>query len=143
MAGPESEPQAVSPRLSKRGARRLIQRAFVLAGRDRAVRQHLRQANLTTLWIIEGWGFAWTVVLHQGRIEFERRPAKNPDVTLAWLTAEEFFNQIENGAPGEGAFEVAGNPALQKFTEQLYQAFRTSLRELLRNPVDEDGHPLV
>src|SRR5438128_9637996 len=49
--------------LSKRAARRLIQRALVLTGRDRHVREHIREARLTMLWVLEDWGFAWTVHL--------------------------------------------------------------------------------
>lgn len=128
-----SESAAGLPQLSKRAARRLIQRAFVLAGRDRNVRQHIRQANVTTLWTIEDWGLAWTVVLERGRVEFERRPTKKPDVSFGWLTAKEFFRHIETDAPGEGTSEVAGDLALRRFTEPVCQAFRSSLRELLRN----------
>ena len=51
------ESEVTLPALSKRGARRAIQRAFVRVGRERAIRQHLREAELTTLWTIEDWGF--------------------------------------------------------------------------------------
>ncbi len=143
MTMPDSGNYADSLSLSKRAARRLIQRAFVLAGRDRNVRQHIRQANVTTLWTIEDRRLAWTIVLERGRVEFERRPTKKPDVSFTWSGAEEFFSHIESGAHGEGAPEVAGDLALQRLTEPVYRAFRSSLRELLRNPVDEDGDPLL
>jgi len=78
---------------SKRAARRIIQRAFVLTGRDRQLRQHIREIRLTTLWILEDWDLVWTVNIDRGRIEFERRPAKHPDLTLSWQTAEEFFSR--------------------------------------------------
>jgi len=76
---------------SKRAARRIIQRAFVLTGRDRRLRQHIREARLTTLWILEDWDLVWTVMIDRGKIEFERRPAKHPDMTLSWPTAGELF----------------------------------------------------
>jgi len=77
---------------SKRAARRLIQRAFVLTGRDKHLRQHLRAARLTTLWNLQDWDLVWTVIIDRGRIEFDRRPAKHPDLTLSWETANEFFS---------------------------------------------------
>ena len=77
---------------SKRAARRILQRAFVLTGRDRPLRQHIREAHLTTLWIVEDWDLVWTVTIDRGKVEFERRPAKHPDLTLSWPTAREFFS---------------------------------------------------
>jgi hypothetical protein len=77
---------------SKRAARRILQRAFVLAGRDRPLRQHIREDRFTTLWILEDWDLAWTVIVERGKIEFERRPAKHPDLTFSWPTADEFFS---------------------------------------------------
>src|SRR5579863_2907297 len=79
--------------LSKRAARRIIQRTFVLMGKDKVLRQQIRESQTTTLWIIEDWDLEWTVFLHHGRFELERRSAKHPDVTLSWPTAEEFFRQ--------------------------------------------------
>jgi len=77
---------------SKRAARRILQRAFVLTGRDRPLRQHIREARFTTLWILEDWDLAWTVIFDRGKIEFERRPAKHPDLTLSWPTANDLFS---------------------------------------------------
>jgi len=76
---------------SKRAARRILQRAFVLTGRDRQLRQHIREARLTTLWVLEDWDLVWTVIIDRGKIEFDRRPAKHPDLTFNWETANEFF----------------------------------------------------
>ena len=76
---------------SKRAARRILQRAFVLTGRDKPLRQHIREVQFTTLWVLEDWDLAWTVIIDRGKIEFERRPAKHPDLTFTWPTAEEFF----------------------------------------------------
>lgn len=131
------------PALSKRAARRLIQRAFVLVGRERSVRQHLREANVTTLWVLEDWGLEWTVVLNHGKLEFRRGQAGEPRLTFVWRTAEEFFSQIEGGLIAEGAFECLGSPALRKFSEPVYAAFAASLRAVLANPVDDEGERLV
>src|SRR6266481_4257192 len=94
----EGDPQSQSildfTSLSRRAARRIFQRAFVLAGRDRNVRQHIREAHCKILWVIEDWDFAWTVILDRGRVDFDRRPTKRPDLTLTWSTAEEFFHQV-------------------------------------------------
>jgi len=139
----EAEPTLVASRLSKRAARRIIQRAFVLAGRERSVRQHIRLAEVTSLWIIEDWHLAWTLLVHRGRVEFDRRPARKPDLTLIWRTAEDFFQGSEGGEHGQDRFEVTGNLALRRFTEPVCQAFWVSLRRLLRNPVDGSGDPLV
>ena len=137
------EPTIVPSRLSKRAARRIIQRAFVLAGRDRNVRRHIREAEVTSLWIIEDWDLLWTLLVHRGRVEFDRRPTRKPDLTVTWRTAEDFFKESEAVERGQERSEVTGNLALRRFTEPVCQAFWASLRELLRNPVDESGEPLV
>jgi len=77
---------------SKRAARRILQRAFVLTGRDRPLRQHIREARFTILWVLEDWDLVWTVIIDRGKIEFARRPAKHPELTLSWRTASEFFS---------------------------------------------------
>jgi hypothetical protein len=137
------ESTIVLSRLSKRAARRIIQRAFVLAGRDRNVRRHIREAEVTSLWIIEDWDLLWTLLVRRGRVEFDRRPTRKPDLTLTWRTAEDFFEEAEACERGHGRSVVTGNLALRRFTEPVCQAFWASLRELLRNPVDEKGDPLV
>ena len=137
------EPAIVPSRLSKRAARRIIQRAFVLAGRDRNVRRHIRDAELISLWIIEDWDLAWTLLVHRGRVQFDRRPTRKPDLTLTWRTAEDFFKESEASERGQERSEVTGNLELCRFTGPVCQAFWASLRELLKNPVDESGDPLV
>ena len=139
----DAEPTLIPSQLSKRAARRIIQRAFVLAGRDRNVRQHIREARVSSLWSIEDWGLTWTLLVHRGRLEFDRRPTKNPDLTFTWRTAEDFFKETQSSGGGRGTSEVAGNLALRRFTDPVCQAFWASLGELLRNPVDECGDPLV
>ncbi len=129
--------------LSKRAARRVIQRAFVLMGRDKALRQQIRESNITTLWIVEDWELEWTVFLHRGKFEVERRPAKHPDVTLTWSTAEAFFGQIERS--GQANVQVQILPAQQhrRFFETLLCGFFGCLRHVLANPVDDVGESLV
>ena len=87
---------------SKRAARRILQRAFVLTGRDRALRQHIREARFTTVWILEDWDLVWTVIIDRGKIDFERRPARHPDLTLTWPTAVDFFSSASRLSPPRG-----------------------------------------
>ncbi|HLW79363.1 MAG TPA: hypothetical protein VKU44_07165 [Terriglobia bacterium] len=148
MSEPESQP--ASPPLSKRAARRLIQRAWVLAGRDRKLRQHIRELNLITVWQIEDWEFAWTVFFARGRIEFDRRPAKKPHAVFAWPSAGEFFARIERGGLLEqGAASEAsnvrfeGHRSAERVLEPVFRVFTAMLREVLQNPFDENGDPLV
>ena len=128
---------------SKRAARRLIQRALVLVARDKHVRQHIREARMTTLWIIEDWNFAWTVVLDRGRIEFERRPSRRPDLTISWRSVDEFFRQVDDGVGAESAFDSQGVEEFRRFAEPLRKAFLLSLRHVLANPVDDAGVSLL
>lgn len=139
---PSENPPAF-PALSKRAARRGIQRAFVVVGRDRRIRQHLREAELTTLWVLEDWGLEWTVVLDHGRLDFHRGRVGKPNLTFTWRTAEAFFSQIETGRPVEGAFELVGDSAWKKLCAPVYEAFCDSLRGVLHNPIDEDGERLL
>jgi hypothetical protein len=131
------------PALSKRGARRAIQRAFVLVGRERAIRQHLREAELTTLWVIEDWGLEWTVVFDHGKLEFHRGRAGKPRLTYTWRTSDNFFGRIEAAVSDAGRAECAGDPAVRKFAEPVFAAFAIALRTVLANPVDDDGEPLL
>ena len=141
MAQPSSTPDFTL--LSRRAARRLIQRAFVIAGRDRNVRQQIREVRFTTLWILEEWDFAWSVFLDRGKLTFERRPARRPDATLTWPTASEFSAQIEQGnLRGEG-WRYEGPAELRRISEPLFRVFAQALSAVLENPVDENGDPLV
>ena len=129
--------------LSKRAARRIIQRAFVLMGRDKILRQQIRGSAITTLWIVEDWELEWTVFLRHGRFEVERRPAKHPAVTLSWPTAEEFFQQVDRS--GEAPVQVQILPAQEhrRFFETLLRGFFACLRHVLANPVDDVGESLL
>ena len=142
--------------LSKRAARRLIQRALVLTGRARTVRQRIREANLITLWIVEDWDLEWTLVVNRGRLEFERRPAKKPDLILKWDSAERFFRDTgaasrasgwpagtADAAAASGGFELSGDLSRQRLLEPVYFAFCAALKDVLASPVDENGDPLV
>lgn len=128
---------------SKRAARRMIQRAWVLVGRDRNARQHVREARIVTLWVLEDWRFAWTVELDRGKIRYERRPARHPDLTLSWRTAEDFFRQIEGSTPAEIGFQMEGPVELQRLSAPLRHAFCNALQKVLRYPFDEQGNRLA
>ena len=155
---------------SKRAARRIIQRAFVLTGRDKKLRQHLREVRLTTLWILEDWDLVWTVIIDRGKMEFERRPAKHPDLTLTWRTAHEFFScaslslrakqgmshglcfqsEISRSARSdresalpESAPESVGNIEQRRVACHLLNSFLGHLGHVLRNPVDGAGESLL
>jgi len=132
---------SASPGLSRRAARRVIQRAFVLTARDRNVRQHIRETELTTLWTLADWEFTWTVVLDRGRMRFERRPTKRASLTLTWPVAADFFRQVEAGRLTPDL--STDTPPPRRTIEIVCHAFCRSLREVLENPVDENGDPLV
>jgi hypothetical protein len=150
------EPTSDFATLSKRAARRLIQRAFVLAGRDRVVRQHIREANLSTRWVLEDWDLEWTLILDRGKLDFERRPAKRADLVLTWSSASAFFREVQNATRSRGGLAASagqdgqapttklnGDIRFVKILEPVYFSFCAALREVLANPVDENGDPLV
>src|ERR1039457_2140351 len=103
--------------LSKRAARRIIQRAFVLMGRDKVLRQHIRESEITTVWILEDWELEWTVFLHRGKFEVERRQSKHPDVTLSWPTAEEFFKQVDRSGDANVQVQILPAQEHRRFLE--------------------------
>lgn len=129
--------------LSKRAARRIIQRTFVLMGKDKALRQQIREARITTLWIVEDWELEWTVFLHRGKFEMERRPAKHPDVTLTWPTAEEFFRQVDRSGEANVQVQIIPEQEHRRFFETLLRGFFACLRHVLSNPVDALGESLL
>ena len=129
--------------LSKRAARRIIQRAFVMMGRDKVMRQQIRELEITTLWILEDWGLEWTVYLHRGKFELERRPAKRPDVTLSWPTAREFFQQVDRTGEANVQVQILPPQEHRRFFETLLRGFFNSLRHVLANPVDALGESLL
>jgi hypothetical protein len=137
----ESKESPLPP--SKRAARRILQRAFVLTGRDRQLRQHIREARLTTLWTLEDWDLVWTVIIDRGRIEFERRPAKHPDLTLSWQTANEFFSCAREVVSTESRLELVGSLELRRAASHLLKCFFGYLAHVLRNPVDGAGDSLL
>lgn len=141
---PASEGRAAAfPTLSKRAARRMIQRAIVLLGRDRHIHQHVREARMVTLWMLEDWKFAWTVEFDRGKVHFERRPAKRPDLTLTWQAAEQFFRQIASGGLAEEGFEVEGEASLRRFLLPIWRAFGKIMSGVLQNPFDDEGNSLA
>ena len=129
--------------LSKRAARRIIQRAFVLMGRDKVLRHQIRESEMITLWIIEDWELEWTVFLRRGKFEVERRAAKHPGVTLSWPTAEEFFQQVDR--TGDAGIQARVLPVQERrrFFETLLRGFFACLRHVLANPVDDAGESLL
>ena len=129
--------------LSKRATRRIIQRTFVLMGRDKVLKQQIRESEITTLWIIEDWELEWTVFLHRGRFEIERRPAKHPDVTLSWPTAADFFRQVDSSGNTDVQAQIVPEQNRRRFFETLLRGFFATLRNVLANPVDGAGESLL
>lgn len=129
--------------LSKRAARRLIQRAFVLAGRDRNVRQHTREVELASVWVIEDWGLEWTVLIRRGRLEFDRRLARQPDIRVSWEKAETLLSESQRSSAAPLDCQYEGPAEACRVWRIVHNAFRAALSELLQNPVDEDGSRLV
>jgi hypothetical protein len=129
--------------LSKRAARRIIQRTFVLMGKDRVLRQQIRESQITTVWIVEDWELEWSVYLHRGKFEFERRPSKHPDVTLSWPTAEEFFGQVDRAGDANVQAQIVPEQEHRRFFETLLRGFFACLRRVLANPVDALGESLL
>jgi hypothetical protein len=129
--------------LSKRAARRIIQRTFVLMGKDKVLRQLIRESEITTVWMIEDWELEWTVLLRRGKFEVERRQSKRPDITLTWPTAEEFFRQVDRS--GDASVQVQMTPEQDhpRFFETLLRGFFSTLRSVLENPVDAVGQNLL
>ena len=128
---------------SKRAARRILQRAFVLTGRDRPLRQHIREARFTILCVLEDWDLVWTIIIDRGKIEFARRPAKHPDLTLSWRTASEFFSSASLSLLPEGSLELAENAEVRRVASHLLNCFFGHLGHVLRNPVDGAGESLL
>ncbi len=129
--------------LSKRAAQRLIQRALVLAGRDRNVRQHIREADLTSVWSISDWGLEWAVAIRRGKLDFDRRLPHKPDIRVSWPTAESFFQDTHATREGSGSMQYEGPSGARRMWDIIHHAFRSALTDLLQNPVDQDGRSLV
>jgi hypothetical protein len=132
------------PSISKRAARRIIQQAFVLTGRDRSVRQHIREARIETLWVLEDWNFEWTVSIDRGKVRFDRRPARAPDITLTWPEAAGFLASIQGGRAPDDSRVLAGNVGdFRTFVEPVYRSFCRLLEQVIQYPVDDAGNPLM
>ncbi|HET7099696.1 MAG TPA: hypothetical protein VFJ52_00985 [Terriglobia bacterium] len=131
------------PPISKRAARRLIQQAFVLAGRDRSVREHIRKARIQTLWVLEDWDFEWTVIIDRGKVRFDRRPTRTPDMTLTWPDAAEFLTAVQEGRVPDDSRVLAGNMDLRTFVEPVYRRFCRSLEQVIKSPIDDAGNSLM
>jgi hypothetical protein len=129
--------------LSKRGTQRLIQRALVLAGRSRNVRQHIREAELTSVWTIEDWGMKWAVEIRRGRLDFDRRLPHQPDIRITWPTAEGFLAEGRGSGSILDQARYEGPPEARRIWDVIHHAFAVALGEVLRNPVDQDGRRLA
>ena len=88
-------------------------------GKDKAMRQQIRESEITTLWIVEDWELEWTVLLQRGKFELERRPSKHPDVTLSWPTAEEFFHQVDRSGDANVKVQILPEQEHRRFFETL------------------------
>ena len=121
----------------------MIQQAFVLTGRERSVRQHIREARVETLWVFEDWNFAWAVSIDRGKIRFDRRPSRAPDMTLTWPDTAEFLAAIQEGRVPDDSKVVEGDPDVQGYVETVYRSFCRSLEQVLKYPVDDAGNPLM
>lgn len=140
---PTENAATTSTALSKRGARRVIQRAFVLVGRERAIRQQIREVELNTQWAIEDWGLEWTVVFDHGRLEFHRGRVGKPLVNYHWETGEEFLGQVESGASSRDGLQFVGDPVWRRVVDPVFKSFLTTLRAVIADPVDDDGVRLL
>jgi hypothetical protein len=112
-------------------------------GREKTLRQQIRESELATLWIIEDWELEWSVFLHHGRLKVERRPARHPDVTLTWASGEEFLKQAEQPDATLGQVRIIPAQERRRFFEALLRGFFACLRRVLSNPVDEQGDSLL
>jgi hypothetical protein len=129
--------------LSKRAARRMIQRAMVLVHRDRQAHQRWREARLATFWSIEDWDMEWSAILDRGRMEFGRRAPKKPDLVFRWRSAEEFFQHVDSGKPPGEGFTLEGPRELWKFSDPLLKSFIKWFFHVCKNPIDDLGESLL
>ena len=137
------ETESTSLALSKRGARRVIQRAFVLVGRAKPIRQHLRETALTTHWTVEDWALEWTVSLDHGRVEFSRGHVGKAQVSYVWKTGARFLNHIESQVGPKDEFAYVGDLVWHRVVDPVFKAFATTLKEVLADPIDDDGVRLL
>jgi hypothetical protein len=112
-------------------------------GRDKHFRQHTREAAFTSLWVLEDWGLAWTVNLARGRLEFDRRPAKHPDLTLTWQSGARFLDHAETGISSPDEFQLEGDVSSRRVLEAVCTAFFRALGNVIRYPVDDNGESLL
>ena len=130
--------------LSKRAARRIIQRTFVLMGKDKvsaAANPRIAKSPRFGSWKTGRWsGRCFSTA---GSLKLERRPAKHPDVTLSWPTAEEFFHQVDRSGDANVQVQILPEQEHRRFFETLLRGFFSCLRHVLANPVDAVGESLL
>lgn len=129
--------------LSKRATQRLIQRALVLAGRSRNVRQHIREADFSSVWSIEDWGLEWAVEIRRGRLDFDRRLPHQPDFRITWPTADGFLAEGRGSGSIVDQARYEGPPEARRIWDVIHHAFAAAFGEVLQNPVDQDGRRLA
>jgi len=115
----------------------------VLTGRDRSVRQHIREVRIATVWVLEDWNFEWTVEIDHGKLRFERRPPRAPDVTLTWPSADDFFRNIGEGRTPDTHLAIEGSVAHRGYVDIVYRGFCRQLEQVIKYPFDDAGNPLL
>jgi len=117
--------------------------AVVLVGRDKRVRQHLREVTLTSRWTIEDWNLEWTVVIDHGRVEFHRGHVGKAEVLFNWRSEEAFLRHIESGASPRDGFAAECRAASRRIVDLLINSFVATMRAVLTDPVDDAGVRLL
>lgn len=115
----------------------------MLVGRERAIRQHIREVELNTHWAIEDWGLEWTVVFDHGRLEFHRGHIGKPQVTYLWGAGDEFLAQVESGTAPRNALHMVADPIWRRVVDPVFKSFLTTFRTVLADPIDDDGVRLL
>lgn len=81
--------------------------------------------------------------MDRGKVRFERRPSRSPDMTLSWPEAADFFASIQEGRTPDGALAMEGNVVFRTYVDLVYKSFCRSLEQVIKYPVDDAGNPLM
>ncbi len=93
--------------------------------------------------MLEDWDFEWTVMIDRGKVRFDRRPTRTPDITLTWPDAAEFLAAVQEGRVPDDSRVLAGNTDLLTYVEPVYRSFCRWLEQVIRYPVDDAENPLM
>ena len=93
--------------------------------------------------MLEDWNFEWTVMIDRGKVRFDRRPARAPDITLTWPEAAAFLAAIEEGRTPDDSRVAAGNLDLLTYVEPVYRSFCRLLEQVIQYPIDDAGNLLM